>query len=457
MLLRQAERLSAHIAPRSPQGAPIPGPGPHLAGSSLSPPPARPGAADAAAGRLAAPKMDPSTQVATAVGAGVAGALVAAAAGRVAAVQTALKRGVRGEGAEADDSDSSDAPAFGIPHGDWQARGKLDAATMALVALSEGLIGIAAPRLAMAAIAAALPGGTKTVAYGSAHSRQCMSVFEPSGRRRSAPAPTECAFSACVFVHGGAWCWGERFYFASLGQNLADELGCTAYLPSYRSYPHGDARMMAADVVSACRAAAKRAGPGLLLVGHSSGASVSAAAVATMAQDSTASQAAAPSEPRIVRKFVWLSGVADIGEHFAFEASRTLTLPWGQQVRGVEAISPMAPATGGPKRWHLASPETILRRLSRQEVAAMPPMVVVHGTSDETVPFSSSGRLARSAAQLGLLSAFIAVDKGTHMDTILPMMDSAFDRPIGTTSLGPSLRALLFEVLAMPVRNTARL
>ena len=117
----------------------------------------------------------------------------------------------------------------------------------------------------------------------------------------------------------------------------------------------------------------------------------------------------------------------------------------------------MAPATGGPKRWHLASPETILRRLSRQEVAAMPPMVVVHGTSDETVPFSSSGRLARSAAQLGLLSAFIAVDKGTHMDTILPMMDSAFDRPIGTTSLGPSLRALLFEVLAMPVRNTARL
>lgn len=401
--------------------------------------------------------MEPSTQVATAVGAGVAGALIAAIAGRVSAVQASLKRGVQAHGAEAEASDDPDKPAFGIPEGGWQDRGRLDAATMALVGLSEGLIGLAAPRVALAAIAAVLPGGPKTLVYGNVHSRQCMSVFEPSRRSRPDEPFPRCAFSACVFVHGGAWCWGERFYFAALGQSLANALGCSVFIPSYRSYPHGDAVMMAADVASACRAAAKRAGRGLLLIGHSAGASLSTAAAVLLARDDASSTAAASHRTRVVEKLVWLSGVSDIAEHFAFEASRTIALPWGQQIQGVEAISPMAPATGGPQRWQAASPESIVRRLGRQSAAGMPPMVIVHGTADETVPFSSSARLARAAAQVGLLQSFIAIDKGTHMDTLLPMMDSAYDRPVGAGALGTSLRKLLVDILAMPVRNFARL
>lgn len=381
------------------------------------------------------------------LGAGAAagmGIAVATSAARVSAVQALVRRG--GGPAKAG------RPRFAHePHG-WRERGRLDAAAMALVGLGEVGVGLSNAGM-VAAVARRLVSADKSLRYGTEHPRQVMTVVMPRSAGRGGPP-------CVVLVHGGAWCWGERFQYGPAAETLAAALGCPVCVPSYRSYPHGDAVMMALDVRDAIARAAAEFGRGVLVVGHSAGASLALAAVAlgagwtARAEDTDLGAGAPGPTPRqaghwradVARagrvsgawadgtagRLVWLSGVADIGEHYRHEASREAALPLVGAVRGVERLSPMAPATGGPRAWHVASPSAVLRSMTHAVARRMPPVDVAHGDSDGVVPASGSLALVQLALSRGVAATLHVLPGLDHPDTLLPLMHAGYDRHGGS-------------------------
>jgi len=98
-----------------------------------------------------------------------------------------------------------------------------------------------------------------------------------------------------------------------------------------------------------------------------------------------------------VRGFVGLSGVYCIKKHFAHEATRRISLG-PLSLRGVERVSPMAPAMGGDVgRFDRMSPARLLQEVvgptRRSLLASLPPLLLLHGLSDDVVPPSSTADL----------------------------------------------------------------
>lgn len=385
-----------------------------------------------------------------------------------------------------------DRPAFGFDQRSWKERGHLDVVVMGAVATGEVALGLSTPSLSAAIAHELMLGRRKTaIPYATDHPRQLLDITwpepEPTGETgaswRGAGAGVSSlpdsprgergrCYSSCVFVHGGAWCWGERFHYASAARTLADALRCPVLVPSYRSYPHGDASMMARDVAQALRCAADRFGPGTLLVGHSAGAAISLCALAALAGAPTpaavpqtspsgaqpgrtgdapaGSVSPGPGEClallRSVAHVVALSGVSDVAAHFAFEAARRADVPVLGRLSGVERLSPMCPATGGARRWHAASPAAMLPAVPPRNRALLPPLTLVHGSIDATVPLSSSLQLRRVAAACGMRTRLVLLQGCDHSDTVLPLMAPVFSRPVPSRG-GRKLRDLLIDAM----------
>lgn len=118
--------------------------------------------------------------------------------------------------------------------------------------------------------------------------------------------------------------------------------------------------------------------------------------------------------------FVGLSGPYDISHHFDYEAGR-----------GVEQISPMKPICGHTRaNFRLANPVnrflSFLRddggdALTVQRLA--PPILLVHGIEDSTVPFAATADAGRTLRSCGLTSCDeIYLDGTGHQDVIMHFM-----------------------------------
>jgi hypothetical protein len=127
--------------------------------------------------------------------------------------------------------------------------------------------------------------------------------------------------------------------------------------------------------------------------------------------------------------FVGLSGPYDISYHFDYEAGR-----------GVEQISPMKPACGHTRNnFHKASPVKRLlslfgkqRRIEEEEAMAdratsiqqlTPPILLVHGIEDSTVPFTATSDAARTLRSCGLeVCDEVYLEETGHQDVIMHFM-----------------------------------
>jgi hypothetical protein len=84
----------------------------------------------------------------------------------------------------------------------------------------------------------------------------------------------------------------------------------------------------------------------------------------------------------VVNRFIGIAGVYDIPTHYQFESGR-----------GVERISPLAPACGGSlAAWRRQSPTYLIAQQQRcnDVVGLLPPTLLCHGALDSTVPYTSS-------------------------------------------------------------------
>jgi acetyl esterase/lipase len=220
------------------------------------------------------------------------------------------------------------------------------------------------------------------LAYGD-DPQQRLDVYVPTRGGRAARA-------IVVFWHGGRWTFGDKNDYRFVGAALT-ELGCVAVVANYRLYPQVKMPGFMDDAAGAALwAAAHAADYGadprrLYLMGHSAGAHL--AALATLDGRYFADLGAAT--PAI-------AGVIGLSGPYDF-------LPLEE-----DDVKDMF---GPPRRYPDSQPINFVR-------ADAPPMLLVHGLSDDTVWPRNSINFAAALQALGVPVTLRLYPKLTHSDTV---------------------------------------
>ena len=229
--------------------------------------------------------------------------------------------------------------------------------------------------------------------YGS-HARQYLDIMRPTTGGNE---------NLVVFVHGGAWGSGFPLLYR-LTANTFLKQGSSVAVLGYRTYPSANVDGQVDDVTMALHFLRTSIPEfsNVVFVGHSTGAHLGALGI--LRGDMK------------VDRFVGISGVYDIQNHYSFERGR-----------GIERISPLAPACGGSiRRWKASSPLQIVEGSSYRN-SKLPPIMLVHGEKDSTVPYSSSStffqalRHCNAYGAKGRVSLEILPGVG-HADTVVHLM-----------------------------------
>ncbi|KAL7556497.1 hypothetical protein ACA910_009060 [Epithemia clementina (nom. ined.)] len=301
------------------------------------------------------------------------------------------------------------------------------------------------------------------ITYGK-HSLQYIQLLLPKGYHQShkphnnkngaktaSALPPPSLHRLVVFVHGGAWGSGMPWMYRLVAHaQFLDQHQWGVAIVGYRTYPDGTVDAQVED----CQAAVQRLqrlhpSTPMTLVGHSSGAHVCLLWLVNRAIDQLRQQQqqqqALPQTTTLttngmesttmVDSFVGLSGPYDISHHFDYEAAR-----------GVEELSPMKPACGLTRpQFTIHSPAQRLKAALAEYAMTtttttkttnaavlvgvvvenlLPPMALIHGVEDETVPFTSTGEAARVLRSCGItrVDEIYLAQGVAHQDTVMHLM-----------------------------------
>ncbi len=199
-----------------------------------------------------------------------------------------------------------------------------------------------------------------------------------------------------VFFHGGGWRSGGRGDYVWLGRALA-RAGFAAAIPEYRLWPRGrwpdflhDAAEAVAWLLRAGVAPARR----VVVMGHSAGGFIGAA----LALD-----------PR------WLHGAGVAQGPRAFAGAVLLAAPiaWRPETEPTRSIFAAA-----PEGRIAAMPEDA-------DLAAAPPLLLVHGTADTVVGRFHSDDLARAVSAAGGAARLHLMDGADHLAPMIALAEPA--------------------------------
>lgn len=293
----------------------------------------------------------------------------------------------------------------------------------------------------------------RRLSYGSDR-RQVVHLLQRHDRHCKDDANYEKDASLAVFVHGGAWGSGFPALYRLAAVPFLEETDMDVAIVGYRTYPTASVPGQVEDVAQAIQETVqhllrqRRQSGGntnantnnptirVCLVGHSSGAHlcalgllqglfVAASSVGTSHDDAvgTVDQFNGGNALYSVDRFVGIAGVYDIPDHYQFESRR-----------GVERISPMAPAFGGSvAAWRRLSPTQIASAPLFGTRKEMPPILLCHGALDTTVPCSSSERFYEALSDTGIhhrQSRLEILTATEHAETIVQFMFGGKTRTI---------------------------
>ena len=238
--------------------------------------------------------------------------------------------------------------------------------------------------------------------YGSQYSRQTIDLIQ---RRESVTGNQ--TNQLVVFVHGGAWGSGHPAMYRLVATPFLEQ-GYDVAILGYPTYPTADVARQIECIKQALEYMTTtthgvESGSSLLdqytsisVVGHSSGAHI---ALSALLDAKWQDELKAKNPTASIAHFVGLAGVYDIPSHYLFE-----------RARGVERLSPLAPACGGSlQSWRRFSPsrqlgggvgavDLVSDALSESvDFTTWPDSILlVHGTLDSTVPYTSSEKMAKA-------------------------------------------------------------
>ena len=183
-----------------------------------------------------------------------------------------------------------------------------------------------------------------------------------------------------VYITGGAWIIGYKAWAAPLGEYLSKH-GVILVSVDYRNFPQGTLKDMQHDVEAAIdwvwnnieRFGGDRSR--IFLVGQSAGAQIVSSIILK--------RATSPSFDNVdrmpiksIKKFIGVSGPYDIVSLAPLMHKRGL---YHSMLRAIMDNDLFA-----------ASPMRVLTGMTRAAIGRLPPVLLLHGTSDATVPFSFS-------------------------------------------------------------------
>lgn len=241
----------------------------------------------------------------------------------------------------------------------------------------------------------------KNIAYGS-QPRQKLDVYQPDPASSNR---TDLGYPVLVYVYGGSWNSGDKELYAPVAQRLLPE-GILVVVPDYRIYPEGKYREQTDDVAAALAWVLENirdygGDPArVVLGGQSAGAHLSA--LALLDEQWLAKYGHTSAE---VCGYYGISGVYDINAQMDFEHSNGGTAPI------------MTAVMEGPDNFTAASPAAYVR-------SGLPPMLLIHGDADETVPISVSENFQAKLESAGARSEFVTYEGAGHAGLLFDALAS---------------------------------
>ena len=279
----------------------------------------------------------------------------------------------------------------------------------------------------------------EVIQYGP-HEKQHIDLFYPQNDNQD--KSIEPYRGLITFIHGGAWGSGHPWMYRLVAPYFLRQNFVVAIV-GYRTYPcvrsvtkdvstDGESSQLC-DIQDAWEALHTVRGNmdkcshtdgyvGNVLMGHSSGAHIALLMLVDMitgkARGNSNDKSTAFSKTAFPDYFIGLAGPYDIGNHFDYEA-----------MRGVEQISPMKAICGGTRdNFSVVSPiSRMMTNLtipqSRITSNKLPPILMIHGVEDTTVPFTATADAARSLRSSGLFVVDeVYLEKCGHEDVVTQFM-----------------------------------
>ncbi|KAK1665976.1 hypothetical protein QYE76_054135 [Lolium multiflorum] len=242
----------------------------------------------------------------------------------------------------------------------------------------------------------------RSIVYGE-QPRNRLDLYIPKDSSRPCPV--------VAFVTGGAWIIGYKAWGALLGRRLA-ERGIIVACIDYRNFPQGTISDMVSDasqgISFVCNNAASYGGDPnqIYLMGQSAGAHIAACALMEQAVKESSGQPISWSVTQI-KAYFGLSGgynLHNLVDHFHQRGlNRSIFL---SIMNGEESLSSY-------------SPEIVAKESSAQTIALLPPIFLMHGTDDYSIPSSSSQTFVEVLQQAGAHAKLLLYEGKTHTDIFL--------------------------------------
>ena len=215
-----------------------------------------------------------------------------------------------------------------------------------------------------------------------------------------------------IFVHGGGWRSYDKELFAPVAMKLVPE-GLVVVIPGYTLHPDAGYEQMTHEVAAAVSWTLEnieRYGGDprrVVLAGHSAGAHLSALAL----MDARFLPAYGHAATELCG-WVGMSGVYDVGAEDDFWLAQGVTAEVMEEVMG------------GQANFELASPIHYVR-------SGLPPLLLIHGEQDETVPVGISEDFHRALQAVGAASRLKTYANAGHADYLFAALDTGPAEVIG--------------------------